>query len=348
MKVTTIGIDLAKNVIQAHGVDERGKAVLKKQLKRAQVLPFFANLPPALIGMEACASAHHWGRKLSGLGHTVKLMAPQYVRPYVKTNKNDAADAEAICEAVGRPNMVFVPLKSASQQAVLALHRARQGLVKARTAQANPMRGLLGEFGLVVPQGLSAIDRRLPEILEDGDNELPGSFRQLLSRLHEHLRHLDTQVAALEGEIKRWHREDESSRRLAAIPGIGVLGASAMVASIGAAAKTFGNARQLSACLGVVPRQHSTGGKTKLLGISKRGDSYLRTLLIHGARSVLQQAVRHPERADPWLRQLLARRPVNVVAVALANKNARIAWALLAHGRSYDRDYGPQRAKMAA
>jgi transposase len=209
------------------------------------------------------------------------------------------------------------------------------------------MRGLLGGVGLVVALGLSAIDRRRREMLVDGDYELPGSFRQLLSRLHEHLRHLDTQVAALEGEIKRWHREDESSRRLAAIPGIGVLGASAMVASVGAA-KTFGKARQLSACLGVVPRQHSTGGKTQLLGISKRGDSYLRTLLIHGARSVLQQAVRHPERADPWLRQLLARGPVNVVAVALANKNARIAWALLAHGRSYDRDYGPQRAKMAA
>lgn len=347
MKITTVGIDLAKNVFQVHGVDERGKAVLKKQLRRAQVLPFFANLPPALIGMEACASAHHWGRKLSGLGHTVKLMAPQYVRPYVKTNKNDAADAEAICEAVARPNMVFVPAKTASQQAVLALHRARQGLVKARTAQANQIRGLLGEFGLVVPQGVSAIDQRLPEILEDGENELPGSFRQLLDRLHRHLQHLDAEVAALEGEIKRWHREDESSRRLAAIPGIGVLGASAMVASIGAA-KTFGNGRQLSACLGVVPRQHSTGGKTKLLGISKRGDSYLRTLLIHGARSVLQQAVRHPERADPWLRQLLARRPVNVVAVALANKNARIAWALLAHGRSYERDYRPQRATMAA
>jgi len=198
-----------------------------------------------------------------------------------------------------------------------------------------------------VPQGLSALGTRVPEILEDGENELPGSLRLLLARLHQHLQHLDAEVGVLEDEIKRWHREDEASRRVAAIPGIGVLGASALVASVGAAS-TFGNARQLAASLGVVPRQHSTGGRAKLLGISKRGDCYLRTLLVHGARSVLQQAVRHPERADPWLRQLLARRPVNVAVVALANKNARIAWALLAHGRSYERDYRSQCVKLAA
>jgi transposase len=347
MKITRIGIDLAKQVLQVHGVDERGKPVWKRQLRRTQVLPLFANLPPTLIGMEACASAHYWARKLEALGHTVKLMAPQYVRPYVKTNKHDAADAEGICEAVGRPNMVFVPIKTGSQQAVLALHRARQGLVKARTAQANQRRGLLGEFGVILPQGLRAIDQRLPQILEDSDNELPGSFRQLLQRLREHLQHLDAQVVALEQEIKRWHREDAASQRLAAIPGIGMLGASALVASIGTA-KTFTHSRQLSASLGIVPRQHSTGGKTRLLGISKRGDSYLRTLLIHGARSVLQQALRQPERADPWLRQLLARRPVNVAVVALANKNARIAWALLAHERSYQRDYRAQRLSRVA
>ena len=250
MKITTLGVDLAKSVFQVHGVDERGKAVARKQLKRAQVLPFFANLPPALIGMEACASAHYWARKLAVLGHTVKLMAPQYVRPYVKTNKNDAADAEGICEAVGRPNMVFVPVKTAAQQAVLALHRARQGLVKARTAQANQLRGLLGEFGIIVPQGLSALGMRVPEIVEDGENELPGSMRLLLARLHQHLQHLDAEVGVLEDEIKRWHREDEASRRVAAIPGIGVLGASALVASVGAA-RTFGNGRQLAASLGV-------------------------------------------------------------------------------------------------
>lgn len=342
MKITTIGIDLAKNVFQVHGVDERGKAVMKKQLKRAQVIPFFANLQPCLIGMEACASAHFWARKLEALGHTVKLMAPQFVKPYVKSNKNDAADAEAICEAVGRPNMRFVAIKSAGQQAILAVHRGRQGLVKARTAQANQIRGLLGEFGVVIPQGISHIAKRLPEILEDGENDLPGSFRQLLARLSEQLQHLDRQVAELEGEISRWHRDHEGSRRLAQIPGIGPLGASALVATIGDP-RAFHNGRQVSAWLGTVPRQASSGGKPTLLGMSKRGDSYLRTLLIHGARSVLHQVERHPERADPWLVQLLARRPKNVVAVALANKNARIAWALLAHGR----DFQPRATRIA-
>ncbi|HEX8012845.1 MAG TPA: IS110 family transposase [Casimicrobiaceae bacterium] len=343
MKITTTGIDLAKNVFQVHGVNECGRAALKKQLKRAQVLPFFANLPPCLIGMEACASAHYWARKLSALGHTVKLMAPQYVKPYVKTNKHDVADAEAICEAVGRPNMRFVAIKTAEQQAILALHRARQSLVKARTAQANQIRGLLGEFGIIIPQGMAHIAKRLPEILEDGENELPGSFRQLLARLGENLEHLQRQVAELEREIQRWHQDSEASQRVAAISGIGALGASALVATVGEA-KSFSSGRQLAAWLGMVPKQASSGGKTTLLGISKRGDSYLRTLFIHGARSVVQQAERHPERADPWLKQLLGRRPKNVVAVALANKNARIAWALLAHGRDYQPRHAPLKA----
>ena len=201
MKITTIGIDLAKNVIQVHGVDERGKAVLKKQIKRDQVASFFANLPPCLIGMEACGSAHHWARKLQSFGHTVKLMAPQFVKPYVKTNKNDVADAEAICEAVSRPTMRFVPIKNGEQQAVLALHRARQGFVKARTAQANQIRGLLAEYGIVIAQGIGHIAKRLPEILEDGENELPGAFRQLLDRLGDHLKELDRQACELEVQI---------------------------------------------------------------------------------------------------------------------------------------------------
>jgi transposase len=338
MKLTTIGIDLAKSVFQVHGVDDRGKVTLRKQLKRAQVLPFFANLTPCLIGMEACASAHYWARQLQALGHTVKLMPPQYVKPYVKTNKHDVADAEAICEAVGRPTMRFVALKTAEQQAILAVHRARQGLVKARTAQANQIRGLLAEFGVVLPQGIAQIAPRLPVILEDGANELPGSFRQLLARLGEHLEHLQRQVAELEHAIQRWHADSAASQRVAAIPGIGALGASALVATL-ADAQSFRNGRQLAAWLGLVPKQASSGGKPTLLGMSKRGDSYLRTLLIHGARSVLYQVARRPERADPWLRQLLARRPKNVVAVALANKNARIAWALLAHGRDYQPRY---------
>jgi transposase len=231
MKITTVGIDLAKNVFQAHGVDERGKAVLRKPLKREQVAPFFANLPPCLIGMEACGSAHHWARKLEAFGHTVKLMAPQFVKPYVKTNKNDAADAEAICEAVGRPNMRFVPIKNGEQHAVLAMHRARQGFVKARTAQANQIRGLLAEYGIIIPQGIGHIAKRLPDVLEDGENGLPGTFRQLLDRLGDHLKELDRQVGELEVQIQVWHRENKASKKLAQIPGIGPITASALVAS---------------------------------------------------------------------------------------------------------------------
>lgn len=338
MKITTIGIDLAKNVLQVHGIDERGKTLVKKQLKREQVIPFFANLRPCLIGMEACGSAHYWARKLESLGHTAKLMAPQFVKPYVKTNKNDAADAEAICEAVGRPNMRFVPTKNGEQQAVLSVHRTRQGFVKARTAQANQIRGLLAEYGIVIPQGIVHITKRLPEILEDGENDLPGSFRQLLQRLGDHLKELDRQVSELEVQIQVWHRESAASEKLAQIPGIGPITASALVASIGDA-KSFANGRQLAAWLGLVPRQHSSGGKPTLLGISKRGDSYLRTLLIHGARAVIRVSERKLGHADSWLAQLMGRRNKNVAAVALANKNARTVWALLAHDRDYEAAY---------
>lgn len=287
METTTIGIDLAKNVFQMHGVGERGKVALRKQLRRDQMPLFSSNLTPCVIGMEACGSAHYWARKLSALGHTVKLMAPQFVKPYVKTNKNDAADAEAICEAVGRPNMHFVPVKTDDQQAVLVLHRARQGMVHARTAQANQIRRLLSEFGIVIPQGIGNIAKRLPGILEDGENSLPGIFRQLIQRLSDHLKELDRQVGELEVQIQLWHRESEASQKLAEIPGIAPITASALVASVGNA-RSFENGRQMAAWLGLVPRQHSSGGKPTLLGISKRGDIYLRTLLIHGARSVIR------------------------------------------------------------
>ena len=339
MKITTVGIDLAKNVFQVHGVNEHGKTVVRKQLKRQQMAEFFARLPPCLIGMEACGSAHHWARKLRTLGHEVRLMAPQFVKPYVKTNKNDAADAEAICEAVGRPTMRFVPVKDVEQQALLALHRARQGFVKARTAQANQIRGLLAEFGLVVPQGVAHLSRRIPGLLEDAANELPGAFRLLIQRLMDHLHELDRQVTELEAQILAWHRSSELSRKLEAVPGIGPITASALVATIGDA-KNFANGRQLAAWLGLVPKQHSSGGKNVLLGISKRGDTYLRTLLIHGARSVIYHAQR---KLDPgsWLPKLLQRRNANVAAVALANKNARIVWALLAHERHYQPGYRP-------
>jgi transposase len=337
MKITTIGIDLAKEVFQIHGVDVHGKVVLRKQLRRGEMAKFFANLAPCLIGMEACGSAHHWARKLEGFGHTIKLMAPQFVKPYVKTNKNDVADAEAICEAVGRPNMRFVPIKNIEQQAILSVHRARQGFVKARTAQGNQIRGLLCEFGIVIPQGIQSIIKRIPEILEDGNNGLPGTMRRLIARLTDHLKEIDRHVIELEAQITLWHRQSEASRKLAEIPGLGPITASAIVATIGDA-KEFKNGRQLAAWLGLVPKQNSSGGKQMLLGISKRGDTYLRTLLIHGARAVIQFAERNRAPED-WLIKLMARRNKNVAAVALANKNARIIWALLAKGRIFQPDY---------
>lgn len=338
MNITAAGLDLAKTVFQVHGVDARGKAVLRKTLKRAEVVNFFAKLLPCLIGMEACGSAHFWARKLSELGHTVKLMAPQFVKPYVKTNKNDARDAEAICEAVQRPNMRFVAIKTVEQQALLALHRARQGFVVERTAQANQIRGLLSEFGIVLPMGIRQLERRLPEILADDGNGLPGMSRDLFQRLFSHFRELDRQVGELEQQIQSWHRKNAHSRRLEGIPGIGPLSASALVAGIGEVS-AFKNARQLAAWLGLVPRQDSSGGKERLLGISKRGDTYLRTLLIHGARSVLLRQKARTDQAEGWLGRLIQRRHSNIAAVALANKNARIVWALLAHGRDYQPGY---------
>jgi transposase len=344
MKITTIGIDLAKAVFQVHGVGERGKVAVRKQLKRSEMASYFANLGPCLIGMEACGSAHHWARKLQGFGHTVKLMSPQFVKPYVKTNKNDKADAEAICEAVSRPNMRFVSVKTVEQQAILSVHRARAGFVKARTAQANQIRGLLSEFGVVIPKGIHSIMKRIPEILEDGENGLPGTMRNLLQRLTENLKEMDRQVDELEKQIQLWHRENEASRRLAEIPGIGPITASAITATVGNA-REFKNGRQLAAWMGLVPRQNSSGGKQNLLGISKRGDTYLRTLLIHGARSVIQYAEKKADESS-WLRKLMARRNKNVAAVALANKNARTIWALLAHDRVFRLDY--TRADVAA
>ena len=338
MKVTTIGIDLAKTVFQVHGVDSSGKPVVRKRLRRKQVLSFFAQLPECLIGMEACSGAHYWARELQKLGHTVKLMAPQFVKPYVKANKTDAADAEAICEAVTRPTMRFVPIKSIDQHAVLSLHRARAGFVKARTAQANQVRGLLGEYGIVLPQGLVHVAKRIPEIVEDPENDLPAMFRQLLVRLREYLLQLDLQIQELELQINAWHRNNADSQRLAQIPGVGVLTASALVASIGDA-RCFKSGRELAAWLGLVPRQHSSGGKPLLLGISKRGDSYLRTLLVHGARSAVRVAENKQTHTDKWTNALGSRRHMNVVSVARANKNVRTAWALLAHKREYDQGY---------
>ena len=345
MKVTTIGVDLAKNVFQIHGVDKCGESVIVKQLRRGQVIKFFSQLSPCLIGMEACAGAHHWGRELQRLGHEVKLIAPQFVKPYVKTNKTDAADAEAICEAVSRPNMRFVPIKTVEQQAVLSLHRARSGFVKARTAQANQIRGLLGEYGVVLGKGISQVRRGVPAILSDEAHGLPPMLCELLRRLYEHLLVLDGEVEALESQIVAWHRANEDSQRIAEVPGIGPLTATALVASIGDA-RSFKSGRQLAAWLGLVPRQHSSGGKPLLLGISKRGDAYLRTLMIHGARAAERFAEKRDSGTDRWSGELGRRRPKNVVYVARANKHARIVWALLARREQFDANY--EAARCAA
>ena len=349
MKATTIGFDLAKNVFQVHGVDAAGKTVVRKKLSRAQVLPFFARLSPCTIGIEACGSAHHWARKLTELGHTAKLMAPHFVKPYVKANKTDAADAEAICEAVARPNMRFVPVKSVEQQAILAVHRVRSGLVAERTAQLNRLRSLLAEFGLIAPRGRRTLMERLPVLF--ADETLPGVTLNLFERQSTRIRQLDAQIAAEEAVILAWHRDNELSKRLDAVAGVGPITATAMVASFGDG-REFDNGRQMAACVGLVPRQHSSGGKTKLLGISKRGDVYLRMLLIHGARAVIRtlecRAKGGGNPTDRWLAKLLARRNPNVAAVALANKTVRVIWALLAHDRTYDRNWSGKKAPAAA
>jgi len=331
MKITTVGLDLAKSVFQVHGVGA-GQAILRRRLKRPQVLCFFAQLPPCLIGMEACGGAHYWARKLAEQGHTVRLISPQFVKPFVKSNKNDMADAEAICEAVQRPNMRFVPVKSTDQQAVLAVHRAREGFVGARVAIGNQIRGLLAEFGLVLPKGKANL-ARVPALLSESG--VPATLQHLIEGLLAHYRQLETRTTELEQQLQAWHRSNEASQRLVTIPGVGVISATAMVATVGDA-RQFRNSRQMAAWLGLVPRQHSTGGKPTLLGISKRGDGYLRRLLIHGGRAVLRKAPTRPNAGTLWHVRVMRRRNKNIAAVALANKNARIIWALLARQATYD------------
>ena len=333
-EVTTIGLDLAKRVFQVHGADAQGRPVLRKKLRRAKLMPFFADLPPCLVGMEACASAHHWARELQALGHEVRLIPPQYVRPFVKTNKNDAADAEAICEAVVRPTMRFAAAKSAEQQSVLMLHRARELLVRQRTMVINALRGHCAEFGIVVAQGASKVEELIAIIEDADDRRLPSVAREALGALVAQLRSAQGRIKALEARLTAWHRSSAASRRLATIPGVGVITATALVATIGDASQ-FRSGRQLSAWLGLVPRQHSSGGKQRLGRISKHGDGYIRRLLVHGARTVLRWRRAKPSARPGWTDRLLARRPTNVVLVAMANKTARVAWALLRHERIY-------------
>jgi transposase len=334
MKIATVGLDLAKNVFQLHGVDTDGRVVVRRRLRRSELTKAFTGAPPCLVGMEACAGAHHWARLLTSLGHEVRLMPPAYVKAYVRRQKNDMADAAAICEAVTRPSMRFVPIKSEEQQALLLVHRARDLLVRQRTSLINALRAHLAEFGVVLPKG-APHGRRLASMLVDGETfGLPASAVPTLQMLARQCQALSGQIAALERELRQRSVQDEATRRLLQVPGIGPITATALSATV-VDPTCFKSAREFAAWIGLVPRQHSSGGHERLGRITKMGHAYLRRLLISGAQAVLLQAVRNPAATSPWLARLLREKPRKVVAVALANKTARIVWALLARGEAY-------------
>ena len=343
MKITRVGLDIAKLVFQVHAVNEHEVEKGRKTLARAKVLEYFVQLPPCLIGMEACGGAHYWARELTKLGHTVKLVAAQFVTPYRKRGKNDANDAEAICEAVGRPNMHFVAVKTEEQQAVLMVHRARSLIVANRTALANQIRGLLTEFGLVVPKGIAKLRRQLPQILEDAENGLPALVREVLADLLEQFRELNHRIQQYDVRIRELAQQSEPARRLMQMESIGAMTATAIVAGMGDP-HVFKSARNYAASLGLTPRQDSSGGTTRLGSITKQGDRYLRTLLVHGARSHLRVVDKKTDEKSAWARRLKERGHVNIAAVALAAKHARIAWAILAKGT----EYRPARLEEAA
>ena len=331
----TIGIDIAKSVFQIHAVDAAGEPVIRRQLRRRQVLPFFKKLPLCLIGIEACATSHYWAREIAKFGHEVRLMPPRYVKPYVKRNKNDAADAEAICEAVTRPNMRFVPIKTPEQQSVLMLHRTRQLFVRQRTSLINAIRAHMAEFGIVAGVGRNGVEVLLKRIADGKDDRLPVAARDCLLALAMQLELLKRQILEADRRVLAWHRSSETSKRLEAIPGVGPLIASALVASI-PDPSVFRSGRDLSAWIGLVPKQHSTGGKERLGGISKAGNRYLRTLLVIGALSVIRRAKQLGYTRHPLLVSLLGRRSVKIAAVALANKIARIAWAMMSRNEKFE------------
>ncbi len=337
MDIIRIGLDLAKTVFQVHGVDSDDRILVRKTLHREAVVPFFAQLPPCLVGMEACSGSHYWARVLSELGHEVRLIAPQFVTPYVKSNKNDRNDAEAICEAVGRPSMRFVPQKSPEQLEIQAVHRIRQRLISGRTRLVNQVRGLLAEHGVVIARNISRLRQALGQI-EDGcrrDDGVPDMIRELVIEIRAELTGLDKRIACFDRKIRVVFRTNENCRRIGRIEGIGPITATALVAAAGDQS-CFRNGREFAAWLGLVPRQRSSGGKARLFGISKRGDRYLRTLMIHGARAVLGKAHGKTDARSLWIGRLRERRHPNVVAVALANKNARIVWSVLARNEQYD------------
>ena len=334
MHITTIGIDLAKSVFQLHGIDEEGSIVFRKKLRRGAVLDFLRDLPPCLIGMEACATSHFWTREISALGHEVRMIPPAYVKPYVKRQKNDAADAEAICEAVTRPSMRFVPVKSAERQGVLVLHRARDLLMRQRTMILNAIRGHLAEFGVITAQGPRKVMDLIARLRHDEDTGIPEIARLAVLALAAQLEALAGEIHILERRLMAWHRADEASQRLETIPGVGIITATALAASV-PDPSVFRSGRQFAAFLGLVPRQNSSGGKERLGRISKMGDGYLRKLLVLGATSVIRRAGTNDTMTGAWVRSLLERKPVRVATVAMANKTARIAWAVLARGEAY-------------
>jgi len=327
-------MDIAKSMFQLHGVDSHDRAALKKKLKRAEVLAFFRATPACEVGIEACGGAHYWAREIGKLGHSVKLIAPQFVKPYVKTNKNGAADAEAICEAMSRPNMRFVPIKTTAQQDLQAIHRIRSELIKQRTMKGNQIRGFLAEYGIVVDKRLERLRAALPVILEHADNGLTMPMRHLMNKLREDLVQFDARIGQMDEKIALEAKGNVAVKRLQQIPGIGPISATALVAAVGDA-ENFKCGRAMAAWFGLVPAQKSSGGKDRLLGISKRGDSYVRTLLIHGARASQRAAVNKTDPRSVWVNALGERRYKNVAAVALANENARIAWAILSRGEDY-------------
>jgi transposase len=334
MTISTIGLDIAKSVFQLHGVASDGTVTLKRKLRRNEVLAFFEKIPPCLVGIEACATAHHWAREIAAIGHEVRLMPPAYVKAYVRRQKNDAADAAAICEAVTRPSMRFVAVKSAEKQAVLTLHRSRDLLTRQRTMLINAIRGHCAEFGVIVAKGASRV-AELVEALRAATASIPDLARVTLLMLADQLETLAAQIGALERQLLAWHRQDADSQRLASIPGVGVITATALAASV-PDPKAFRSGREFAAFLGLVPRQNSSGGKERLGGITKMGDRYLRKLLVVGATSVVRRARGGATSgAGDWVRALLERKPARVVTVAMANKTARIAWAILARGETY-------------
>jgi transposase len=340
MKLSRVGVDLAKNVFQLHGVDRHGKVVWKRRLSRAKWLQVLLEQvePGCEIGMEACAGAHHWARELESRGYIVKLIPPQFVKPYVKSNKNDANDAEAICEAMSRPGMRFVTVKSVAQQDIQATHRIRSELMSQRTAKANQIRGLVAEYGLVAPRTLYALRAAIPDWLEDADNDLTDHFRSLLHGLWLDLVALDDRLRELDRAIEQLANSNPRARRLQQLRGVGPMVATALIATVGDAGQ-YHKGRQMAASLGLTPRQCSSGDKQRLLGISKRGDVYLRTLLVHGARAVVSQAKHRDDRLSRWVTGIAQRRHPNVAAVALANKTARMAWAMLRNETDYDPDF---------